>query len=190
VLGRRELIDVLAHLAAPLTPFALEGAPDDEALFIDWIEQRSQVQLKRILDDAVEAFIDLVRKPPEPAEYTPPARDENAFQSEFLGLAELYGQTPHGLRILQAIEPILHESSTRLWAIEVLGRLKLPAAIPLLRAIAASSITKEEELSIVDAIGEIGGQSAQALLKHLRERCTEVEVRSKIDAVLEQLSAC
>src|SRR5512141_966597 len=99
MLGRSQLIEILAHLAAPLTPFTLEGAPEDEGQFIDWVEQRSRSQFARIQDDAVAAFIDLVIHPPAPAEYIPPASDLASFKQELLGLAEFYSETPHAQQI-------------------------------------------------------------------------------------------
>jgi hypothetical protein len=190
MVARKELIDILANLAAPLTPFTLEGAPTDDEMFIDWLEQRSREQFERILDEAVEAFIDIATHPPAPHEYIPPSRNEDSFKAELLGLAELYGRTPHALRIIQGIEPTLRQSSQRLWAIEVLGCLKQPAALRRLRVLAASNLSKEEVLCLVDALEEAGGAEARAILAELRERCTEAEVRSKIDALLEQPGAC
>jgi hypothetical protein len=184
MLARKELIGALADLAAPLTPFTLEGAPKDDALFIDWLERRSRERFERILDDALDAFIDVVTHPPAPHEYIPPARDEGSFKAELLGLAELYGRSPHALRIIQGLEPVLGRPSQRLWAIEVLGCLKQSAALLQLRALVASSLTKEEALGLVDALDEVGGAEARAILTELRERRTEAEVRSRIDALL------
>jgi hypothetical protein len=177
--ARKELIDVLANLAAPLTPFTLEGAPKDDAMFIDWLERRSREQFERILDEAVEAFIDIITHPPASHEYIPPSRDEDSFKAELLGLTEFYGRTPYAPRIIQGLEP----------AIEVLGRLKHPAALSRLHLLAAGGLEKEEALCLVDALEEVGGAAARVILAELRERCTE-EVRSKIDALLNQPGTC
>jgi hypothetical protein len=191
MLSRRGLIDVLAHLAAPLTPFTLEGVPEGDALLLDWLERRSREQFERILDDAVEAFIDIVTHPPAPREYIPPSRNEDSFRAELLGLAECYSRTPHALRIVGGIELALVVPAHRLWAIDVLGRLTVPAALLRLRALTTTSgLTTEEKLRLVDAIGEVGGGDARALLTELRERYAEAEVRSEIDVLLTQLGAC
>lgn len=187
---RKELIDVLANLAAPLTPFTLEEAPTDDAMFIDWLERRSRERFESILDEAVDAFIDIVIHPPASHEYIPPSRDEDSFKAELLGLAERYGQTPHALRIIQGIEPALRQPSQRSWAIAVMGGLKQPAALLRLRALAASHLTTEETLCLVDTLEEVGGAEARAMLAELRERSTEAKVRSRIDALLEQPGAC
>lgn len=187
---RKELIELLADLAAPLTPFTLAGAPQDDALFMDWLERRSQEQLRPILDDAVDAFIGIVSHPPAHHEYMPPARDESSFKAELLGLAELYGQTPHALRILRGVEPALRRSSCRVWVIEALGRLRLPATLPHLRKLATSPLTLEESLSLVSAVGETGGEEARSLLMELRARHSEVEVQREIEITLAQLSTC
>jgi hypothetical protein len=186
MLSREELIDILAHLAAPLTPFTLEGAPEDDALFIDWIEQRSHEQFERILDAAVDAFIDVVTHPPMPAEYVPPARDADSWRAELLGLAEMYGRTPHERRILQGFEPALRHSGARLLIIESLGRMRSSFALARLRELAESGLTREERVFLIGAIADSGGAEARALLKTLRERFTEAEVRSVLDEKLRQ----
>jgi hypothetical protein len=187
--ARKELIDVLANLAAPLTPFTLEGAPKDDAVFIDWLERRSREQFERILDEAVEAFIDIITHPPASHEYIPPSRDEDSFKAELLGLTEFYGRTPYAPRIIQGLEPALRHPFQRLWAIEVLGRLKHPAALSRLHLLATGGLEKEEALCLVDALEEVGGAAARVILAELRVRCTE-EVRSKIDALLNQPGTC
>jgi len=184
VLERGELIRLLAHLAAPLTPFTLEGAPEDEALFIDWLEQRSQEQFDSILDEAVEAFIDVVTHPPAPADAVPPARNEAFWRAELMNLAERFGQTPYEPRILQGLEPALKRPGARLLAMEVLGRMKSPTALARLRELAAEQLTLEEKLLLIAAIAESGGAEARALLEMLRECFAETAVRSAIAARL------
>jgi hypothetical protein len=157
MLSRRELLEVLANLSAPLTPFTLEGSPDEDMLFIDWLEQRSREQLEPLLEDAVEAFIDLLTRPPAPSEYVPPARDESSFKTELFGMAELYGQTSRAPAIIQGLEPVLRQSSQRLWAIEALGRMRHPAALARLHALAASSLSHEEAQCLAEALAEGDG---------------------------------
>lgn len=157
MLSRGELLEVLAHLSAPLTPFTLEGAPEEDMLFIEWLEQRSREQLEPLLEDAVEAFVDLVTHPPTPPEYVPPARDESSFKTELFGMAELYGQTSYVPAIIQRLEFVLQQPSRRLWAIEALGRLRHPAAQARLHALAASSLSGEEAQCLAEALAEGGG---------------------------------
>ncbi|WP_075306203.1 HEAT repeat domain-containing protein [Hyalangium minutum] len=189
MLSRKELIDILANLAAPLTPFTLEGAPEDGTLFIDWLERRSQEQFNRIQGDAVNAFIDIVLHPPELHEYVPPARDEESFRTEFLGLAESYSNSLHAPRIIKGIEPALQLPSQRRWAVDVLGRLKTYEALPLLHAFAASNLTKEEEMHIIEALGERAEPEARALLEELHRRCLEPEAQARINTLLRRFKS-
>lgn len=157
MLGRGELIHLLAHLAAPLTPFSLVGAPQEEELFIDWIEQRSTEQFERILDDAVDAFIDIVVSPPAAAEYVPPARNEDFWRAELLSLAEHYGRTPHELKIVQGLEPALTRPGARVLAIKVLSLMSSHAARARLRELSRHDLTQEEKRHLDAALAEPGG---------------------------------
>lgn len=187
MLGRKELINLLAELAGPLGPFVLEDAPKDDALFFDWLERRSQEQFERIQDEAVEAFIDVVTHPPTVAEYVPPSRNEDFWSLELLDFASLYGRTPHAARILQGLDSALRSPGTRLLAIQVLGRLGGPAALARLRELASSELPKDELLWLVEAVAESGSVEARELLMSLRERFTDPEVRSAIDRELAAL---
>lgn len=177
-MSRAALLERLLHFAGPLGPFT--SAAQHELQRSAWLATLDAA--------ALDDLLSLLADPPR-AEQRGPVSAES-FELEVQDAIVALASDPPAL--LQQLLPLLQLAAARPAAIELIGRLGLPDAVPALRVLLQElPLDNDESLRLACCLGDIGDAAARALLLHLQTvpAAAAADVAAEIRIALDRCAA-
>lgn len=177
-MNRAALLEHLLDFAGPRGPFSSDAQH----------ELRRRAWLATLDAAALDDLLSLLAEPPHADQRGPVSAE--SFELELQDAIVALAGDPHAL--LQQLLPLLQLAAARPAAIELIGRLGLPDAVPPLRELLQQMpLNGDEQLRLACCLGDIGDAAAQAVLLQLQALpgAAEAGVAAEIHIALDRCAA-